>query len=313
MSRSLIASLILHGLIILLVVVQLPHCSRKLDFQDPGVVVEVIEDNSEELKRIAEKKAAEKRAAARKLAAKKAAEKRAAAKKLAAQKAAQAKALAAKRAAEAKAAAAKKAAQVKAAAVKAAAVKKAADAKAAQQKAIADKAAAAKKAAQVKAAADKKAADAKAAQQKALLKNKDPSKDKKDDDFDDIAKAIQAAKDKQKLAAAKSGSESALTAAEHKKLMDSLQRCWNYPVGAKGADDMRVQVEVEMNPDRTVKSYKTMGSMFASSNPFYRAAEESAIRTLSNPECSPLDLPPMKYNVWKHMIIEFDPSLMVGS
>ena len=45
---------------------------------------------------------------------------------------------------------------------------------------------------------------------------------------------------------------------------------------------------------------------------FYRAAAESAMRAVQNDKCSPLKLPPDKYDRWKEITLTFDPSKMVG-
>ena len=49
-----------------------------------------------------------------------------------------------------------------------------------------------------------------------------------------------------------------------------------------------------------------------SSDRFYRAAAESALRAVQNTRCSPLKLPVDKYERWKEMTLRFDPSQMVG-
>jgi hypothetical protein len=43
------------------------------------------------------------------------------------------------------------------------------------------------------------------------------------------------------------------------------------------------------------------------SDPFYRAAAESALRAVLNPQCSPLKLPPDKYEQWKILELTFNP------
>ena len=46
-------------------------------------------------------------------------------------------------------------------------------------------------------------------------------------------------------------------------------------------------------------------------NPF-EPITESAMRTLLNPECTPLKLPSEKYELWKNLTITFDHSIMKG-
>ena len=43
------------------------------------------------------------------------------------------------------------------------------------------------------------------------------------------------------------------------------------------------------------------------SDQFFRAAADSAVRAVRNPQCSPLKLPQGKYDDWKSISIRFDP------
>jgi hypothetical protein len=43
------------------------------------------------------------------------------------------------------------------------------------------------------------------------------------------------------------------------------------------------------------------------SDPFFRAAAESARRAFFNPLCRPLRLPPDKYAIWKDLVVDFSP------
>ena len=45
----------------------------------------------------------------------------------------------------------------------------------------------------------------------------------------------------------------------------------------------------------------------AASDSFFRAAAESALRAVKNPNCSPLKVPLDKYDEWKTMTLTFNP------
>jgi hypothetical protein len=45
-------------------------------------------------------------------------------------------------------------------------------------------------------------------------------------------------------------------------------------------------------------------------DPFFRTIAESALRALYNPRCSPLALPPEKYQEWRDTLITFNPKDM---
>ena len=90
-----------------------------------------------------------------------------------------------------------------------------------------------------------------------------------------------------------------------------LAPCWNVPTGVKYAEDLAVEIRVSMNRDMTVRDARVMDRGRYGRDSAFRAAADSAVRALRNPRCSPLKLPPEKYNLWKTIIINFDPSDML--
>ena len=91
-----------------------------------------------------------------------------------------------------------------------------------------------------------------------------------------------------------------------------LAKCWNIPSGAMNAEDLIVDVRIEVNPDRTVKSAEIVDQARYNSDSFFRAAADSARRAVFNPMCTPLQLPEDKYDVWKDILIRFNPKDMFG-
>lgn len=94
--------------------------------------------------------------------------------------------------------------------------------------------------------------------------------------------------------------------------MDLIRRqfaaCWNIPAGARDAQDLFVDVRVEMNSDATVRS---AGVIRASRNDSYgQAAAAAALRAVNNPKCNPLRVPLDRYDQWKVIVIRFDPQHM---
>ncbi len=61
-----------------------------------------------------------------------------------------------------------------------------------------------------------------------------------------------------------------------------------------------------MNPDATVREAHII-STDRMGDPFYRAAAESALRAVRNPDCSPLKLPADKFDQWQTMTLTFNP------
>ncbi len=104
-----------------------------------------------------------------------------------------------------------------------------------------------------------------------------------------------------------------LTASELDALSQQLRQCWSLPAAAKDAQGLIVDVDITVNPDRTLSAsprVEDQGRM--ASDPAYRAAAMAAVRALRNPQCSPLALPPDKYQEWQSMTVHFDPKEMLG-
>lgn len=102
-----------------------------------------------------------------------------------------------------------------------------------------------------------------------------------------------------------------LTANELSVVSAQIGGCWFMPTGAKDAQDLIVDVRIFMNPDRTVKAAQIVDRNRYSRDAFFRAAAESALRAVRNPGCSPLKLPPEKYDQWKSFVFRFDPKDML--
>ncbi|MCK5166193.1 MAG: energy transducer TonB, partial [Rhodospirillaceae bacterium] len=90
-----------------------------------------------------------------------------------------------------------------------------------------------------------------------------------------------------------------LTISEIDLVRQQIARCWNLPAGAKDAHEMVVDLRVLMNPDGTVSNAQIENQAQMAMDPFFRAMAESALRAVLNPACSPLKLPPEKYENWK--------------
>lgn len=101
-----------------------------------------------------------------------------------------------------------------------------------------------------------------------------------------------------------------MTMSEEDALRRQLEGCWNVPFGAKDAQELRVEIFMVINQDRTLRDAKIVDQSRYNSDSFFRAAADSALRAVRNPSCSPFQLPPDKYDVWKTVTVTFDPSQM---
>jgi hypothetical protein len=88
-------------------------------------------------------------------------------------------------------------------------------------------------------------------------------------------------------------------------------QCWNPPAGARDAENLVVDINVDYNPDGSVRHAEIAPS--SRSDTFYRTAAESALRAVLNPQCNPLKAPPAKYDVWKSVTLSFNPKDLFGT
>jgi outer membrane biosynthesis protein TonB len=100
---------------------------------------------------------------------------------------------------------------------------------------------------------------------------------------------------------------SQLSASEMDLIREQIARCWNVPAGARDAKDLVVEIRVVVDPDGTVRQATIVDQARLGSDPFFRAAAESARRAFFNPMCRPLHLPPEKYAIWKDLVVDFSP------
>jgi hypothetical protein len=99
--------------------------------------------------------------------------------------------------------------------------------------------------------------------------------------------------------------EARLSIGEVDALRRQIGRCWTLPVGIDGVEDMVVQLRIQLRPDRTVQMVTIHDQGRLSRDARFRAVAESARRAVD--KCSPLNLPPDKYAVWREIDMKFYP------
>lgn len=102
-----------------------------------------------------------------------------------------------------------------------------------------------------------------------------------------------------------------MTSSELDALKTQLSQCWQLMAGARYAEDLSVDIKLFMNADRSVRDAQVVDQFRYSSDTYFRAAADSALRAVRNPHCNPLELPPDKYDQWKIMTVTFDPREML--
>ena len=105
-----------------------------------------------------------------------------------------------------------------------------------------------------------------------------------------------------------------LSVSEIDVLRQQLSSCWNAPAGAVIEKGMFVTINAKVleNGNVVPNSVRLIDTNISKINSFYEPITDSAMRTLLNPECTPLKLPGDKYEQWKNITITFDYSIMTG-
>ena len=99
------------------------------------------------------------------------------------------------------------------------------------------------------------------------------------------------------------------TISDQDLLEQQLYGCLNLNAGVANLKDLNPVINIEVNPDMTVKNSKIVNSEKLV-DPSFRTAAEAAMRAVNNPDCSPLLLPEGKYDLWKEINFTFDFSWM---
>lgn len=110
------------------------------------------------------------------------------------------------------------------------------------------------------------------------------------------------------------GAQDAFTVDLKDALLSQMRECWNIPVGAPNPEQLIVQVRVFLAPDGSLAQppqLEPASRAAAASNPYMRSAAEAALRAIN--VCEPYKhLPPEKYDVWREVVMTFDPSKMLA-
>lgn len=95
-----------------------------------------------------------------------------------------------------------------------------------------------------------------------------------------------------------------------REIQKQMAACWRVEPGARDAQDLVVTIHVNLNPDGSVRVAKITDSQRMLSDDFFRSAAENARRAILR--CSPFTLPPKKFDIWREMVLNFNPRQMFG-
>jgi len=88
-----------------------------------------------------------------------------------------------------------------------------------------------------------------------------------------------------------------------------IRACWSVPAGAKNAENLLVRVRVQLDPTGRPIAKKIINRAQLTDS-FFLSAAESVLRAIER--CQPYKMPPEKYESWREMELNFDPSKMLN-
>ncbi|MBO6784387.1 MAG: cell envelope integrity protein TolA [Alphaproteobacteria bacterium] len=93
-------------------------------------------------------------------------------------------------------------------------------------------------------------------------------------------------------------------------IRQQISPCWSPPPGARDAETLIVSLQIAVDQQGNVSrvDYVDPGRMAV--DVYFRSAAEAAARAVRR--CSPLNLPQDKYEIWKNIRFNFDPSKMLS-
>jgi hypothetical protein len=93
-------------------------------------------------------------------------------------------------------------------------------------------------------------------------------------------------------------------------IRSQISPCWSPPPGARDADTLQVSLLIFVDPQGNVSRVTVINETRMAVDRFFRSAAEAARRAVL--KCAPLDLPADKYDIWKQIKFNFDPSEMLS-
>ena len=88
-----------------------------------------------------------------------------------------------------------------------------------------------------------------------------------------------------------------------------IRACWSVPAGAKNAESLVVRVRVQLDTAGRPIAKKVINRAQLTDS-FFLSAAESVLRAIER--CQPYKMPPEKYESWREMDLNFDPSKMLN-
>lgn len=101
-----------------------------------------------------------------------------------------------------------------------------------------------------------------------------------------------------------------LTATQVDLIRQNFKKCWHFPAGLKNAEDLVVDIKIELNQDGYVKKAEIVNKDKMSQDKNFQIAAENAYRAVLDPDCNPLPLSKEICNQYKELELSFNPKNM---
>ena len=92
------------------------------------------------------------------------------------------------------------------------------------------------------------------------------------------------------------------------RIQQHVSKCWQPPLGAAGNDTLIVDIFVSVNRDGEVLKADIEDKLRFNLNSYFKASAIAAQRAIV--DCSPLPIPPQKYDQLKEFMFEFNPKFI---
>ncbi len=90
-----------------------------------------------------------------------------------------------------------------------------------------------------------------------------------------------------------------------------LVGCWDIPAGVPNARNLSVTVNVKYALDGSVTTVQVTKTSRSRTTPGMQPMIDSVIRAVKKPACNPIGLDTNSYDLWKEVLIEFDPKAVL--
>lgn len=104
-----------------------------------------------------------------------------------------------------------------------------------------------------------------------------------------------------------------MTTHELQALSDGFRKCFKIPIGAEGMHEMVADIRIWIDTAGNVTRAEFDDVWRVQSDPKFRVLAESGRRAALDPNCSPVNLPLEKRDIWKdkYIIVPFDPRALL--